>query len=91
MTQGHAECRQNKHNEELAQGYEGTLWMEQCGGGMAQDHVIAIACRNAIRVFKWEDFLYALILLFCYYLQTAVSFIVYEYTLVSSLHTSNPW
>ena len=63
MMQERAESRQDKHTEELAQGGEGTLWMKQYGGGMAQDHVTVIACRNAIRVFKWEDFLYVLILL----------------------------
>ena len=63
MMQEPAESRQDKHTEELAQGCEGRLWMKQYGGGMVQGHVTALACRNAIRVFKWEDFLYLLILL----------------------------
>ena len=53
-------------------GHEGKVWI---GGGMAQDHVTAIASRNAIRVFTWEDFLYVLILLRHYYNQMVVSFI----------------
>ena len=74
MMQGRAEYRQNKHNEELAQGLEGKVWIEQCGGGMAQAHVTAIACRNAIRVFKWEDFLYVLIPFMIFIRQRSPSF-----------------
>ena len=47
-----------------------------------QDHVTAIACR----VFKWQDFLYVLILFYHHYHQTRTVFsLVYEYTYLSLL------
>ena len=54
---------------------------------MAQAHVTVIACRNAIRVFKWEDFLYVLSLLFIIIIirQDQSSLLVYEYTYLSLL------